>query len=139
MREKYFLLACFILLSLIIIYLGSIIYAFACSSEKIDKHTLNTMLQGSFSPPKEIVLNINNTQYHILLPKHSGELNKDEYLIPVGSWNSYMAALKKNNWDYVDQTGTLVRVKNKSGDEFNISVRSYTGAYLILRYSTMNK
>lgn len=136
MRKKYFFIGMFIVLIFIVTYLGNIIYAIACQSENIDKHTLNVMLQGSFNPRKELILTINNAPHHILLPNGSGELNKDEYLVPLSSWDSYKNNLEKTEWDYFDQIGTLVRVINQSGDEFNISIRPFTGAYIIMKYSS---
>lgn len=139
MRKKYLFIVIFILVALMVKYFGNIIFAFACQSEYFDKHKLNVMLQSQFNSRKELVLTINNTQYHVPLPKGSGELSKDEYLIPITSWKSYENNLKKSEWDYFDQIGTLVRVKNKSGDEFNISIRPFTGAYLIMKFTSVNK
>lgn len=139
MRKKNLFIGIFILLALMITYFRNIIFAFACQSEYIDKNTLNVMLQSQFNPRKELILTINNTQHHIPLPKGSGELSKDEYLIPISSWKSYENNLKKTEWDYFDQIGTLVRVISKSGNEFNISIRPFTGAYIIMKYISVNK
>jgi hypothetical protein len=76
---------------------------------------------------------------HSILPSGSGELKKNEYLVPKNSWKDYKNTLAKSEWNYVDQLGSLIRVKNKIGDEFNMSIRSFTGAYVILKYSSVNK
>jgi hypothetical protein len=139
MRKKYFLLACFLLLVLIITFLWNIIYAFACSSEKIDKQMLNVMLQGRFASTKEINLIINSSSYNIPLPNGSGEINENEYLVPTSSWIGYRYNLNKTEWNYFDQIVTLIRIKNISGDEFDISIKPFTGAYQLLKYSSKNK
>lgn len=139
MNKKHIFIGIFTLFVLLIMYFGNIIFAFVSHSEYIDKHMFNVMLQGKFNSSKELIISINNTQHHIPLPNGSGELNKDEYLVPVSSWNSYENNLRKTEWNYFDQIGTLVRVINKSGNEFNISNRPFTGAYRILKYSSINK
>lgn len=139
MRKKYFLLACFIFLVLIITFLWNIIYAFACFSEKIDKQMLNVMLQGRFIPTKEINLIINSSSYNIPLPNGSGKINENEYLVPTSSWIGYRYNFNKTEWNYFDQIGTLIRIENKSGDEFDISIKPFTGAYQLMKYSSKNK
>lgn len=115
------------------------IFAIALQSEDIDRHTIGVMLQGRFAPTKEIALIINNTSYSIPLPKGSGKLNEYEYLVPVSSLKGYKDDLNKIEWNYFDQIGTLIRVQNELGDEFDISIEPFTGAYQLLRYSPKNK
>jgi|GEM_PF-4526144 len=139
MRRKYKITGLVIIFSITVVYFGNIIFAITIHSENIDKHTLGIMLQGRLNPTKEINLMINKSSYNIPLPNGSGEFNKNEYLVPTTSWKSYRDTLRKAEWDYLDQIGTLIRVKNKAGDEFNISIRPFTGAYQILNYSSVNK
>jgi hypothetical protein len=139
MRKKYVFTGVVILLILMVIYFWNIIFAIALNSENIDRHTLGVMLQGRFKPTKEINLVINGSSYNIPLPSGSGQLKKNEYLVPKTSWKDYNNALTKSEWDYFDQLGSLIRVKNKIDDEFNMSMRSFTGAYVILKYSLVNK
>lgn len=139
MRKKYIFIGTGILLILIFIYLWNIIFAIALHSENLDRHTLGVMLQGRFAPTKEINLIINNSSYNIPLPDGSGKLNENEYLVPTSSFKDYKDNLNKTEWNYFDQIGTLIRVQNKSGDEFDISIKSFTGAYQILKYSSIDK
>jgi hypothetical protein len=134
MRKKY----SFILIAFVSIYLWNIIFAFACHSENIDKHTFNAMLQGRFNPRKELSLKISNSQHNIPLPNGSGELNENEYLIPTPSWKRYKNSIIKTEWNDFEQIGTMIIVKNKIGDKFFISIRPFTGAYMILKYYSMN-
>jgi hypothetical protein len=128
-----------ILLILIVIYLRNIIFAIALHSENIDRHTLGVMLQGRFAPTKEISLIINSSSYNIPLPNGSGKLNENEYLVPTSYWKGYRDNLNKTEWNYFAQMGTLIRVQNKLGDEFDISIKPFTGAYQLMKYFSKNK
>lgn len=139
MRKKYIFIGTVILLILIFIYLRNIIFAIALHSENLDGHTLVVMLQGSFVPTKEINLIINSSSYNIPLPNGSGKLNENEYLVPTSSFKDYRDNLNKTEWNYFEQIGTLIRVQNKSGDEFDISIKPFTGAYQLLKYFPMDK
>lgn len=139
MKKKYLFVGILLLSLLVSVYFWNIIYAFICHSEDIDKHTFNVMIQGTVKPTKEYNLTINKKLYKIPLPTGSGELNKGEYLIPKSSWGKYKTRLKETEWSNYDEIGTLARVKNNEGDEFDISVRPFTGSYLVLKYSSVNK
>lgn len=139
MRKKYILIGIAILLILIVIYLRNIIFAIALHSENIDGHVLGVMIQGRFVPKKEINLKIKSSSYNIPLPNGSGRLNENEYLVPTSSWKSYKDSLNKTEWNYFDQIGTLIRVQNKLGDEFDISIKPFTAAYQLLKYSSKGK
>lgn len=139
MKKRYIFIRIFILTVLIVIYFWNIVFAFACNSEKIDINTLNVMFQGRLNPKREISLLIDNAQYKVPLPEGSGELNKYEYLFPQTSWQEYKDILKNAAWDYFEQTGTAIDVRNKAGIKFQMSVRPFTGAYMILKYSAGNK
>lgn len=139
MRKKYVFNGILVMTVITVIYFENIIYAFICHSENINRQTINVMLQGRLNPIKEITLTINNLQYNIPLPENSGEINKDEFLVPKNSWEKYKNSITKTEWTYFDQIGTLVRVKNKLDYEFNISIKPYTGAYVILKYLPVNK
>lgn len=136
MKKKYIFIAVLLLILSLLFYFRNIIFAIIIHSENIDKHTLSVMLQGRINPVKEHVLIINNTSYKIPLPKGAAELDKNEYLIPSSSWKSYKYALEANQWDHFDQIGTLIRVKNKTEHEFNISIRPFTARYFVLKYSS---
>lgn len=139
MRKKYLFIGIFILFILIAIYFWNIVFALACNSEKIDIRILNVMLKGRIKPTKEVALLIDDVQYKIPLPKGSGEFNKDEYLFPQTSWQEYKDILKNAGWDYFEQAGTAIDVGNKAGNRLQISVRPFTGAYMILKYTAGNK
>lgn len=139
LRKKFIFMSICIILILIFTYLRNVIFAFALQSENIDRHTLGVMLQGRFAPTKEINLIINNSSYNIPLPNGSGKLNDREYLVPTSSWKGYRNELNKNEWNFFDQIGTLIRVQNKFGDEFDISIKPFTGAYQLLKYSSKDK
>jgi hypothetical protein len=138
MRKRYLFIGIFILLILIVIYFWNIVFAVACNSEKIDIRILNVMLQGRIKPTKELALVIDNVQYKVPLPSGSGELNKDEYLFPGTSWKEYKGILRIAGWDYFEQIGTAIDVGNKAGKRFHMSVRTFTGAYMVLKYSASN-
>ena len=136
MRKKFLLRGFLIFLLFIIIYFVNIEYAFICGSESIDKHIFNTMIQGKLHPIKEHTLLINNKVYRISLPKNAGKLSENEYLVPNSSLINYKNQVIKTNWNFFEQTGTSIWIKNQLGDSFNISIRPFTGAYLILTYSS---
>jgi hypothetical protein len=139
LRKKYILMGIGILLILVFIYLRNIIFAIVLHSENIDRHTLGVMLQGRIAPAKELNLIINGSLYNIPLPNGSGKLYKNEYLVPTSSWKGYRDNLNKTEWNYFDQIGTLIRVQNKLGDEFDISIKPFTAAYQLLKYSSKGK
>lgn len=139
MRKKYILIVIGILLILVFTHLRNIIFAIVVHSENIDRHTLEVMLQGRFAPTKELNLIINGSSYNIPLPNGSGKLNENEYLVPTSSWKGYRDNLNKTEWNYFDQIGTLIRIQNKLGDEFDISIRPFTSAYQLLKYSSKDK
>lgn len=141
MKKKYLFIFLFVMILLTSICFSNIIYAFICHSEKIDKHTLSVMFQGTVKPINECILKADDKSYIIPLPKFAGKLNEDEYLIPTSSFEDYKAMLYEGGWKSFEQFGSQIIIKKdleSTSDTVNISIRPFTGAYLILKYTFIN-
>lgn len=138
MKKRYLFIFLFVLILLTTICFSNIIYAFVCHSEKIDKHTLSVMFQGTVKPINECILKTDDKIYVLPLPKFAGKLNEDEYLIPTSSFGDYKIMLYESGWKNFERFGSLIIIKNDFRDTVNISIRPFTGAYLILKYTFIN-
>lgn len=137
LKSKFYIIVILAFFLILGIYFRHIIFALILSSEHIDKHTISAMFQGRIQPVKKIDMQINDEQYTVSLPKSAGKVADNEYIIPQSSWAEYKKSIPNKEWVSLDQNGTVVAIKNKTGREIYISIRPYTGSYFILKYNQL--
>lgn len=127
-----------LLAALIILFLflfRNITYAFICNSERIDRNTLNVMVQGAISPTREFTLERDGNEVTIILPVGAAELEENVYLVPTSRFMRYFEFLEEEKGYTIERFGSFASVQSGGKSIFNISVMSYTGAYMRLEYS----
>lgn len=137
MKKKLVFIFIFLLL-ISIFYFRNIIYALISGTEKIDKNMLNSMLQGKLKPTKSFSMVIDKKECAIPLPKSAGLIITNKYIIPTKSLKEYKENIRKTEWSHLEQNGTSISMTNSSGKTVNITISSYTGAYLIITYYCMD-